>query len=80
MRLRRRIGPSAWGKGSLSMTTGDQKVETPNGLTRMDLRIKESNRSLGRMEHPAISTVDSTLASVDMTQCDALDVVKRVIK
>ena len=62
------------------MTTGDQKVKTPNGLTRMDLRIKESNRSLGRMEHPAISTVDSTLASVEMTRYDVLDVANRVIK
>ena len=41
---------------------------------------KKNNWSLSRIEHPAISAVDYTLASPDMTQCDVLDVVKQDIK
>jgi len=42
----------------------------------VDPRVRESNRSLGIIEHPTISAVDFTLASADMTQCNVLEVVK----
>jgi len=63
-----------------SMKIGDQKVETQKGLTRVDPRIKESNQSLGIIEHSLTSAVNFTLASADIIQCDVLDVVKQVIK
>ena len=64
----------------LSTITGNQKVETLKGLTQVDPRIRESNRSLGRIELLATFTTDSTLASADMTQWYVMVVGKRGIK
>jgi len=55
-------------------------VETQKGLTLVDPRIKESNQPHGIIEHHAASATNSTLASAEITQCDVLDVAKRVIK
>jgi len=74
MRLTWRTRQSTWRKEILSTTTGDQKVEILKGLTRVDPRIRESNRSLGRIELPATFEADSILTSADMTRCDVLDV------
>ena len=64
----------------MNMTTEDQKVETPKGLTLVDLRIRGSNRSSSKTELPTTLAVDSTLANADWTRCNAMDVVKRDIR
>ena len=55
-------------------------METPKGPTRVDLRIRESNQSLGRVELLVTFVVDLILDSADMTRCNVMDAVKRDIK
>jgi len=58
------------------MTTGDQKEETPKGLTLVDLRIRGNNRCPGRTELPATPAEDSMEARADWAQYVVMDVVK----
>jgi len=58
------------------MTTRDQKVETPKGLTLMELRIRGSNQSPGRTKIHVTPAVNSMVAHVDWAQYAIMDVVK----
>ena len=68
------------GKRKFEYDNQGPKDGNAKGLTRVDPKIRESNWFLSRIDLPATFTVDSALASTNLTRCDVINVVKQDIK